>query len=91
MENNSIRILVCDDELDVREMVREYLMKRGFKVSTAGNGNELRAVLSSGGIDLIILDINMPGEDGLSVLRSLRPENQIPVVMPTAAEKWLIA
>jgi DNA-binding response OmpR family regulator len=85
MENNSIRILVCDDELDVREMVREYLMKRGFKVSTAGNGNELRAVLSSGGIDLIILDINMPGEDGLSVLRSLRPENQIPVVMLTAA------
>jgi DNA-binding response OmpR family regulator len=85
MENNSIRILVCDDELDVREMVREYLMKRGFKVSTAGNGNELRAVLSSGGIDLIILDINMPGEDGLSVLRSLRPENQIPIVMLTAA------
>jgi DNA-binding response OmpR family regulator len=85
MENNSIRILVCDDELDVREMVREYLMKRGFKVSTAGNGNELRAVLSSGGIDLIILDINMPGEDGLSVLRSLRPENQIPVVLLTAA------
>lgn len=85
MENNSIRILVCDDELDVREMVREYLMKRGFKVSTAGNGNELRAILSSGGIDLVILDINMPGEDGLSVLRSLRPDNQIPVVMLTAA------
>ena len=85
MENSSIRILVCDDELEVREMVREYLLKRGFKVSTAGNGNELRAVLSSGGIDLVILDINMPGEDGLSVLRSLRPENQIPVVMLTAA------
>jgi DNA-binding response OmpR family regulator len=85
MENNSIRILVCDDELEVREMVREYLVKRDFKVSTAGNGIELHAVLSSGGIDLVILDINMPGEDGLSILRSLRPENQVPVVMLTAA------
>ena len=85
MENSAIRILVCDDEIDVREMVREYLVKRNFKVSTAGNGNELRAVLSSGGIDLVILDINMPGEDGLSLLRSLRPENQIPIVMLTAA------
>lgn len=85
MDTEDIRILVCDDELDVREMVQEYLSKRGLKVSTAGNGEELRAVLASGGVDLIILDINMPGEDGLSVLRSLRPDNQVPVVMLTAA------
>ena len=85
MDNEDIRILVCDDERDVREMVQEYLTKRRFQVSTAGNGNELRAVLASGGINLIILDINMPGEDGLSVLRSLRPENQLPVIMLTAA------
>ena len=85
MENENIRILVCDDELDVREMVQEYLGKRGFKVSMAANGEELRAVLSSGGIELIILDINMPGEDGLAVLRSLRPDNTVPVVMLTAA------
>lgn len=85
MENENQRILVCDDEVDVREMVQEYLGKRGFKVSTAANGEELRTVLSSGGIDLIILDINMPGEDGLAVLRSLRPENPVPVVMLTAA------
>ena len=85
MENINIRILVCDDEVDVREMVQEYLAKRGFKVSTVGSGDELRAVVASGGIDLIILDINMPGEDGLSVLRSLRPDNMVPVVMLTAA------
>ncbi len=85
MENKDIRILVCDDELDVREMVQEYLDKRGFKVSSAANGEELRAVLSAGDVDLIILDINMPGEDGLSVLRSLRPDNPVPVVMLTAA------
>lgn len=85
MENENVRILVCDDEVDVREMLQEYLAKRSFNVSTAANGNELRAVLSSGGIDLVILDINMPGEDGLAVLRSLRPDNQVPVVMLTAA------
>ncbi len=85
MEIENTRILVCDDELDVREMVEEYLGKRGFKVSTAANADELRAVLASGGIDLIVLDINMPGEDGLAVLRSLRAENQVAVVMLTAA------
>ncbi|MEM7302773.1 MAG: response regulator [Pseudomonadota bacterium] len=85
MENENIRILVCDDEVDVREMLQEYLSKRSFNVSAAANGQELRAVLVSGGIDLIILDINMPGEDGLAILRSLRPDNQVPVIMLTAA------
>lgn len=85
MENRNIRILVCDDEVGVREMVQEYLAKRGFKVSTAASGEELRTVLTAGGIDLIVLDINMPGEDGLSVLRSLRVDNSVAVVMLTAA------
>lgn len=85
MENGDIRILVCDDERDVREMLQEYLQKRGFMVSTAGNGVELREVLAERSVDLIILDINMPGEDGLSILRSLRPDNATPVIMLTAA------
>lgn len=86
MENKDTRILVCDDELDVREMLQEYLQKRGFDVSIASSGKELRTVLDYENIDLIILDINMPGEDGLAVLRSLRPDNQTPVVMLTAAD-----
>jgi DNA-binding response OmpR family regulator len=85
MENEDTRVLVCDDEVGLREMVQEYLAKRGFRVSTAANTEELRTVLASGGIDLIVLDINMPGEDGLSALRSLRSENQVPVIMLTAA------
>jgi len=85
MENEDMRILVCDDEVGLREMVQEYLAKRGFKVTTAANADELRTVLTSGGIDLIVLDINMPGEDGLSALRSLRTENPVPVIMLTAA------
>ena len=85
MQTEPARILVCDDELDLREMVQEYLEKRGFQVLTAANTEELRAIIASGGIDLIVLDINMPGEDGLSALRALRVENQVPVIMLTAA------
>lgn len=85
MENADSRILVCDDEVGLREMVQEYLAKRGYAVSTAASAEELRAVLAAGGIDLIVLDINMPGEDGLSALRTLRADNQVPVIMLTAA------
>jgi len=82
---SSATILVCDDEPDVREMLQEYLTKRGFQVETAGNSEDLRASLDANAIDLILLDINMPGEDGLTTLRILRATNQVPVVMLTAA------
>ncbi len=78
-------ILVCDDEPDVREMLQEYLSKRGFSIVAAGNSDELRAAIDLHEIDLILLDINMPGEDGLTTLRGLRSSNQVPVVMLTAA------
>ncbi|MGD1926247.1 MAG: response regulator [Paracoccaceae bacterium] len=77
-------ILVCDDEEDVRDMVGEYLMRRGFMVSTVADAVELRLALGEKSIDAILLDINMPGEDGLSALRSLRAENSVPVIMLTA-------
>ena len=85
MDSVQAHILVCDDELDVREMLKEYLNKRGFKISMASNGNELQTILSLNEVDLVLLDINMPGQDGLSVLRSLRTEDQTPVIMLTAA------
>jgi two-component system phosphate regulon response regulator OmpR len=78
-------ILVCDDERDLREMLQEYLEKRGFSVRLAGNSDELRSQIAELSPDLIILDINMPGEDGLTALRSLRTESDVPVVMLTAA------
>lgn len=78
-------ILICDDETDLREMLQEYLEKRAFRVVLAGNAEEMRAVLSENDPDLILLDINMPGEDGLTALRSLRTDNNVPVVMLTAA------
>lgn len=85
MDNQNAHILVCDDEIDLREMLQEYLGKRGYKVSGAAGGDALREILSDTSVDVIIMDINMPKEDGLSVLRSLRPENTTPVIMLTAA------
>lgn len=85
MEKTDAHIIVCDDELDVREMLQEYLSKRGYKVTMASGGPELRSLMDLGPVDLLILDINMPGEDGLSILRSLRTETQTPVIMLTAA------
>lgn len=78
-------ILVCDDERDLREMLQEYLLKRGFIVDLASDAEELRTRIAASMPDLVILDVNMPGEDGLSALRGLRSETDLPVVMLTAA------
>ena len=78
-------ILVCDDEPDVRSMLDEYLTKRGFRVVTAADAAAMRRQLEAEEVALILLDINMPGEDGLSALRGLRTADTTPVVMLTAA------
>ena len=85
MNEETVRVLVCDDELDVREMLQEYLRKRGYEVLSAPNAEQMRVMLGTGDVDLVLMDINMPGEDGLSALRSLRQEDSIPVIMLTAA------
>ncbi len=85
MSDTAQHILVCDDEADIREMLAEYLARRGFRVTPAGNAQELRGIVETDAPDLIVLDINMPGEDGLSVLKSLRGGENLPVVMLTAA------
>ena len=80
----SDHIIICDDDAEIREMLAEYLGKRGFEVQMAGNGVELRTLLEANKTDLILLDINMPGEDGLSVLRSLQGPDRPFVIMLTA-------
>jgi len=66
-------------------MFDEYLGKRGYTIIQAANTDEMRSRLADRQIDLILLDINMPGEDGLSALRTLRVEDKTPVIMLTAA------
>jgi DNA-binding response OmpR family regulator len=86
MMPDQIHVLVCDDEPDLREMLGEYLARRGFAVTLAANAEELRTHLAGAAVDAVVLDIAMPGEDGLSVLRSLRagPPSP-PILMLTAA------
>jgi len=81
----SDHVLICDDEPDLREMLSEFLGKRGFRTTCAANAVELRALLEVERPDVILLDINMPGEDGLSVLRGLQGPDAPFVIMLTAA------
>ncbi|MGB9095871.1 response regulator [Erwinia sp.] len=79
-------ILVVDDDRDIRELVTDYLIKSGYRATGAANGREMRAVLSDSHVDLVVLDIMMPGDDGLTLCRQLRNDTQrnLPVLMLTA-------
>jgi two-component system OmpR family response regulator len=77
-------ILVVDDHRDIRELVARYLVKHGYRAIVAENAAAARRTLERGKIDLVVLDIMMPGEDGLSLTRSLREGRDIPVILLTA-------
>lgn len=77
-------ILVVDDHREIRELVSRALTKEGFRVSVAADGKAMRKVLADGQIDLILLDLMLPGEDGLALCRGLRAESNIPIIMLTA-------
>ena len=77
-------ILVVDDDPDIRDLLSEYLDKQGFRVSTAADGRSMRMVLSRAAPDLIVLDLMLPGEDGLTLCREVRAKSDVPIVMLTA-------
>lgn len=81
---NSSHILVVDDHKDIRDLVARYLTEHGYRVTTAKDGKAMKAALSASAIDLVILDVMMPGEDGLSLCRNLREQGAMPVIMLTA-------
>jgi two-component system OmpR family response regulator len=77
-------LLVVDDDVEIRTLVAEQLGKVGYAVQTAADGPSMNAVLDAQPIDLIILDLNLPGEDGLSLCRDNRVRRNIPIIMLTA-------
>lgn len=77
-------ILVVDDDREIRDLLKQYLEKNGMRVSTAAEGKEMQKVLESARIDLIVLDLMLPGTDGLELCRNLRVKSQTPVIMLTA-------
>lgn len=81
------QVLVVDDEPDIREMLAEYLSNHGYDVSTAEGGDAMRACLAKVKPDVVLLDVNMPGEDGLSLARYLRERCDVAIIMVTGADE----
>ena len=86
--NTSDHVLIVDDDRDIRQLLADYLEKQGLRCTTAADGREMKAALETHRIDLIVLDLMMPGEDGLTLCRNLRasggPHANTPILMLTA-------
>jgi two-component system, OmpR family, response regulator len=77
-------VLIVDDDEETRTLIANYLGNAGFDARTACDGESMRRELSDGTIDLLVLDLMLPGEDGLSLCRAVRAESSIPIIMLTA-------
>ena len=84
MTQNHPHIIIVDDEAPAREMVGDYLKMHGFGVTLCDGGKSLRSVIETNVPDLVVLDLNMPEEDGLSIIRDLKSRINVPVIMLTA-------
>jgi two-component system OmpR family response regulator len=80
-------ILIVDDHREIRELLAKFLTRNGLRVSVASGGVEMRQQLRAGAPDLIVLDIMMPGEDGLTLCRQVRQDSDIPIVLLTAVSE----
>jgi two-component system phosphate regulon response regulator OmpR len=79
------RVLIVEDDREVREAVADYLASHGYDCAQAGDGKAMRAALAEGAPDLVLLDLRLPGEDGLSLARWLRDNHEVAIIMVTAA------
>lgn len=77
----SNRLLIVDDDPRLREMLRKYLEGEGFSVSLVGDGAAMRKVMAERPIDLVLLDLVMPGEDGLTLAREIRARSETPIII----------
>ena len=88
MDSTADHVLIVDDDREIRELVSNYLRKNGMRTSLAADGRQMRAYLEAGQVDLIVLDIMLPGDDGLVLCRELRAgkHRATPVLMLTARD-----
>ena len=84
MAGAGARILMVDDDPGIRDVVSDFLGRHGYKVETAADAQEMERVLERGPVDLIVLDVMLPGEDGLAALREIRRSSRVPVIILSA-------
>jgi two-component system OmpR family response regulator len=77
-------LLIVDDDREIRGLLAQYLEKHDFRTTAVPDGREMRRVMERSHIDLLVLDLMLPGEDGLSLCRELRGRSQVPIIMLTA-------
>ena len=78
-------VLVVDDDKEIASLIKSYLLENGFKVTCLPHGMQLRSVLRDNNFDVLILDIMLPGENGLSLCKMVREEHDLPIIMLSAA------
>ncbi|MDU7582463.1 response regulator [Aeromonas sp.] len=84
MNQGSPHILVVDDHSEIRDLLKRFLEQHGMRVSCARDGKEMKRLLDEREFDLLVLDLMMPGEDGLTLCRELRAKSRLPIIMLTA-------
>ena len=84
MSTASEHLLVVDDDREIRKLLTEYLEQAGYRVSAVPDGKAMRRVIDGHRVDLVVLDLMLPGEDGLTLCRDLRARSNLPVLMLTA-------
>ena len=78
-------ILVVDDDPQIGELVKDYLTQHGYRISVAKNGREMWKIFKAKQVDLVVLDVMLPGEDGISLCRQLREQSAVSIIMLSAA------
>jgi two-component system, OmpR family, response regulator len=82
--NQVMHVLVVEDDLAICNVLKEYLTEEGYRISVAGNGCEMRRVIQQSSVDIVMLDVVLPGEDGFALIRWLRAENSdVGIIMMT--------
>jgi len=81
----SPHVLVVDDEPAIGELIRNYLSRHGFQVSIAVDGDGLRAAMAASKVDIVLLDLGLPGEDGLSLTRHIRAHSNVGIIIVTGS------
>ncbi|WP_429059406.1 response regulator [Aeromonas veronii] len=84
MNQGNTHILVVDDHSEIRDLLKRFLEQHGLRVSCARDGKEMKRLLEEREFDLLVLDLMMPGEDGLTICRELRVKSNLPIIMLTA-------